>query len=94
MSDVLGIPPNKEPIDKPIWVPAGTLSEFAEYIGVCAIKNARDPNGLKIMVRPLLGDLPEIARECLRRALGATYLIEMGEPDPDLGPNTVILKGF
>jgi len=70
------------PLNLPVWIPHGVIEELAEHIGVTIMKNARDPQGLKIMAPVQIPDLPDIAREALRRAVGATQVVVDGEPDP------------
>lgn len=76
----------------PVWVPAGTIATLAEHIAVVMRNSAQNPDGLKVFASIDLPSLPDLTREVLRASCGATHVVEIEEPDPDLGPDTVILR--
>lgn len=94
MNSILSATQCRGPLNLPVWVPQGVIETLAEHIGVMLMKNARDQQGLKIAVPIQIPDLPDIAREALRKAVGATHIIVEGEPDPNLRSDTKILRGF
>lgn len=84
--------PPFQPLEMPFWVPKGTLESLAEQIAVAVIGGARDPNGLRIRAPLNMAALPDVAREAMRQATGATHVVVEGESDPDLGPNSKIIR--
>lgn len=84
---------DEEPVNLPVWVPHGTIVTLAEHIVVVIMSAARDPDGLRIRAPIQHREMPNIAREALRKACGATHIIESGEPDPSLDDGSVILRG-
>jgi hypothetical protein len=59
-----------------IYVPRGAVENLAEQIAISLMRQAMNAQGLKILAPLDFERLPEIAREAMRRATGATEIVE------------------